>query len=75
MALGVARTSGASIGVAVTGIAGPTGGSKEKPVGLCYLAVNDGVERRVFSGERSHVKERAASLALNMVRLRLRTER
>jgi nicotinamide-nucleotide amidase len=71
MALGVARTSGATIGVGVTGIAGPTGGSKKKPVGLCYLAVNDRVERRVFSGERSHVKERAAAFALNMVRLEL----
>jgi len=71
MALGVARTAGASIGVAVTGIAGPAGGSKRKPVGLCYLAVGDRVERRVFSGERAHVKERAASFALNMVRLRL----
>lgn len=71
MALGVARTSGATIGVAVTGIAGPAGGSREKPVGLCYLAVGDRVERRVFSGERGHVKERAASFALNMVRLRL----
>ncbi|HLF92316.1 MAG TPA: hypothetical protein VJB14_02570, partial [Planctomycetota bacterium] len=45
--------------------------SREKPVGLCYLAVGDRVERRVFSGERGHVKERAASYALNMVRLRL----
>jgi len=72
MALGVARTAGASMGVAVTGIAGPDGGSKEKPVGLCYMAVNGRVERRVFSGERGHVKERAASFALNMLRLELR---
>jgi nicotinamide-nucleotide amidase len=71
MALGVARTSGAKIGVAVTGIAGPGGGSKEKPTGLCYMAVEDWVESRVFVGERSHVKERAAGYALNMLRLRL----
>lgn len=69
MALGAARTSGARLGVAVTGIAGPTGGSPEKPVGLCYAAVNDWVERRVFAGDRSGVKERAAGFALNMVRL------
>ncbi|HXX95287.1 MAG TPA: nicotinamide-nucleotide amidohydrolase family protein, partial [Planctomycetota bacterium] len=75
MAAGVARSSGATIGVAVTGIAGPSGGSRKKPVGLCYLAVNDWVERRVFSGERSHVKERAASFALNMVRLTLLGEK
>jgi nicotinamide-nucleotide amidase len=72
MALGVARSAGASMGVAVTGIAGPTGGSREKPVGLCYIAVDDRVERRVFSGERTYIKERAASFALNLVRLRLR---
>jgi nicotinamide-nucleotide amidase len=71
MAQGMARTSGATIGVAVTGVAGPGGGSKEKPVGLCYIAVGDQVERRVFSGERAHVKERAASFALDRVRLRL----
>ncbi len=69
MALGVARTSGAAVGVAVTGIAGPGGGTPGKPVGLCYLAVNDWVERRVFAGDRSTVKDRAAGTALNMVRL------
>jgi nicotinamide mononucleotide (NMN) deamidase PncC len=57
--------------MAVTGIAGPGGGSARKPVGLCYMAVGDRVESRVFSGDRSHVKERAAGYALNMLRLRL----
>ncbi|MBI3855333.1 MAG: CinA family nicotinamide mononucleotide deamidase-related protein [Planctomycetes bacterium] len=71
MALGVARTSGAAIGVAVTGIAGPGGGTAKKPAGLCYMAVGDRVESRVFSGDRTHVKERAAGHALNMLRLRL----
>jgi len=71
MALGVARTSGAAVGVAVTGIAGPGGGTARKPVGLCYMAVGDRVESRVFSGDRTHVKERAAGYALNMLRLRL----
>jgi nicotinamide-nucleotide amidase len=71
MALGVKRSSGAEVGVAVTGIAGPGGGTAEKPVGLCYLAVDDRVERKVFSGDRSTVKERAASTALNLLRLRL----
>ncbi len=71
MAQGVARTSGADVGLAVTGIAGPGGGSKQKPVGLCYLAVGDRVESKVFSGERAYVKERAAGHALNMLRLRL----
>ena len=69
MALGVARTSGAKVGVAVTGVAGPGGGSERKPVGLCYIAVNDRVESKVFVGDRSHVKDRAAGYALNMLRL------
>jgi len=69
MALGVARTSGAKVGVAVTGVAGPGGGSERKPVGLCYMAVNDRVESKIFSGDRSHVKDRAAGYALNMLRL------
>jgi nicotinamide-nucleotide amidase len=71
MALGVARTSGAKVGVAVTGIAGPGGGTQKKPVGLCYMAVNDRVESKVFVGDRSHVKDRAAGYALNMLRLGL----
>ena len=41
MAEGVCRVSGADIGVSVTGIAGPTGGSEEKPVGLTFIAVSD----------------------------------
>jgi nicotinamide-nucleotide amidase len=69
MALGVARSSGAKVGIAVTGIAGPGGGSARKPTGLCYMAVNDRVESKVFVGDRSHVKDRAAGYVLNMLRL------
>jgi nicotinamide-nucleotide amidase len=71
MARGAAATAGASIGVAVTGIAGPSGARETKPVGLCYLAVGDWVEEKTFTGDRSAVKERAAGFALNMLRLRL----
>lgn len=75
MAEGMAKSSGADVTVATTGIAGPTGGTKKKPVGLVYLAVaRDGVVRvseRVFPGDRQDVKDRAASHALNMVRLAL----
>jgi nicotinamide-nucleotide amidase len=71
MALGVARASGAALGAAVTGIAGPGGGTPAKPVGLCYMAVGERVERKVFSGERSFVKERAAMHVLDMVRREL----
>jgi nicotinamide-nucleotide amidase len=71
MARGAAATSGARIGVAVTGIAGPTGATPSKPTGLCYLAVGGWVEEKTFMGDRSTVKERAAGFALNMLRLRL----
>lgn len=71
MALGAAREAGADLGLAVTGVAGPSGGSADKPVGLCYMACGDWVERRVFRGDRAAVKERAAGFALNMLRLRL----
>lgn len=71
MARGAARTGGAELGVAVTGIAGPGGGSKAKPAGLCYVAVGGRVERRVFPGDRGAVKDRAANFALDMVRREL----
>ncbi len=68
MALGVARRLGADVGVGVTGIAGPTGGSDEKPVGTVWYAV--GLHGRTvargqrFSGDREAVRERAAQAAL-----------
>jgi len=72
MAEGMARTAGADVGIATTGIAGPSGGSKNKPVGLVFHAVHyrgrTRVERRVFPGDRAFVKERAANLALDLVR-------
>ncbi|HEU4332853.1 MAG TPA: CinA family nicotinamide mononucleotide deamidase-related protein [Candidatus Eisenbacteria bacterium] len=72
MAEGAARSAGADIGVATTGIAGPSGGSREKPVGLVWHAVHyrnrTRVERRVFPGDRAAVKGRAANLALDLVR-------
>jgi nicotinamide-nucleotide amidase len=71
MARGIAARSGAHVGVAVTGIAGPGGATKDKPVGRCYLAVGGWVEEKTFRGDRSAVKERAAGFALNMLRLRL----
>lgn len=62
MARGALAKSRADLVVAVTGIAGPGGGSAEKPVGLVFLAVarRDGplrVERRVLAGDRSAVRE------------------
>jgi nicotinamide-nucleotide amidase len=72
MAQGVRRVAGADLAVAVTGIAGPGGGSSEKPVGMVYfgLATEDGtqvVERR-FPGDRARVQRAAAFFALSLVR-------
>lgn len=75
MARGVRQASRTDLGLAVTGIAGPGGGSAEKPVGLVYVAISDGridkAQRYMLPGNRSHVKTWTAQLALNMLRLRL----
>jgi len=75
MALAAAQCAGSDLAVATTGIAGPTGGTRTKPVGLVYTALADSgrvkVERHVFAPPRRAVKERAARVALNMVRLRI----
>lgn len=75
MAKGIASTSGADIGIATTGIAGPGGGTEEKPVGLVYIAVyyNNEVEVRKLnlSGNRQRVRERAATAVIDMVRRKL----
>lgn len=75
MALGALEKSNADIAVAVTGIAGPDGGTASKPVGLVYMAVadRDGVysSKHIFNGNRRRIKETAASTALNLLRLHL----
>lgn len=73
MATGAQERSEADIAVAVTGIAGPSGGSDRKPVGLVYiaLATEQGVhtQRFQFPGARRQVKRWSSQAALNMVRL------
>jgi nicotinamide-nucleotide amidase len=72
MADGIRTRAPADIGVGVTGIAGPSGGTPEKPVGTVAIAVTTAAERRVrtfrFHGERAQVKFQAAQSALDMVR-------
>lgn len=71
MASGVAQALGADFGVGVTGIAGPGGGSEEKPVGTVWTAVSYGGDeeawRRLFPGDRAGIQERAAQDALRLL--------
>lgn len=75
MAEGARTSSGTAYALAATGIAGPTGGSPDKPVGLVFLALAglEGTEvtRLVLPGDRDRVRHRAAMAALNLLRLRL----
>ncbi|HXW16397.1 MAG TPA: competence/damage-inducible protein A [Terriglobia bacterium] len=76
MAEGVRARAGSSIGVGITGIAGPTGGSSEKPVGLVFVGLADerGTQVREFHfpGSRERVRLWATQMALEMVRRRIR---
>ena len=75
LAQGIRARTGATLGVGVTGIAGPTGATETKPVGLVHIAVCDAqgcdAVERTFRGDRNRVREWAAQQALDMVRRRL----
>lgn len=72
MAEGVRHVSGADVALALTGIAGPTGGSAEKPVGTVYLSVASAagtqVKHRLFPGDRRRIQTLAAYAGLHLVR-------
>ena len=78
MARGIRWVLHADLGLAVTGIAGPTGGTPDKPVGLVYIALSapDGewVERHVWKGSRQANKAASAGAALDLVRRYLEGE-
>lgn len=71
MAEGARRLTGADVAVSVTGIAGPGGGSSEKPVGLVWFAVatEEGTraEKAIFAGSRDDVRKAAAMHAVGML--------
>lgn len=72
MASGGAKAANADICVSISGIAGPDGGTKEKPVGLvymcCYCKGKTYVERNLYTGNRSKVREYAVASALTLLR-------
>jgi nicotinamide-nucleotide amidase len=72
LASGVRSRLGSSIALAVTGIAGPDGGSAEKPVGLVFVGIDDGRRtmhlKRIIPGDRETIRERATYFALSSLR-------
>jgi nicotinamide-nucleotide amidase len=75
MAQGIRERAGTDFGLSITGIAGPDGGSEEKPVGLVYIALADDahVEHRklMIPGDRHLIRWRASQAALDLLRRRL----
>jgi len=75
LAVGIRQRTGATLGLGVTGIAGPTGATETKPVGLVYIAISDGQKtdalERTFRGDRERVRQWATQQALDMIRRRL----
>jgi len=71
MVLGTIKAAKADMAVATTGIAGPGGGTKEKPVGLVYIACGSAddiiVERCLFSGSRKEIRQASVEHALGML--------
>jgi nicotinamide-nucleotide amidase len=73
MSEGAAKKSGATIGLSTTGIAGPTGGTDQKPIGTVFIGCTMDGKTQVrafrFTGNRNQIRRRAANSALQMVRL------
>ena len=71
MAIGAAKAAGCQAAVATTGIAGPDGGTDEKPVGLVYIGamVRDDVviEKHIFKGDRADVRTQSTQAALELL--------
>jgi nicotinamide-nucleotide amidase len=72
LARGVRNSLKSSVGLSATGIAGPGGGSAEKPVGLVFVGLSDGERtahwRRIIPGDRETIRERATYFALSLLR-------
>ena len=73
MACGIRARANVSVGLSVTGIAGPGGGTETKPVGLVYIGLDDGTVRPMaqefrFHGDRNVIKQRSSQAALDLLR-------
>jgi len=73
MACGIRERANVSVGLSVTGIAGPGGGTEAKPVGLVYIGLDDGTGRPItrefrFHGDRNVIKQRSSQAALDVLR-------
>jgi len=73
MASGIRERAGVSVGLSVTGIAGPGGGTETKPVGLVYVGLDDGTGPPIarefrFHGDRNVIKQRSSQAALDVLR-------
>jgi nicotinamide-nucleotide amidase len=75
MVIGVATKSHSDVAVSITGVAGPTGGTPEKPVGMVYFGFScDGktsTSTQLFSGDRASIVSQSVSYALRQLSLRL----
>lgn len=75
MAQGIAKNFGTNIGLSTTGIAGPQGGTQDKPVGLVYMGIyingKTVVKKFIFNGDRQSVRLRATKNIINELRLQL----
>jgi nicotinamide-nucleotide amidase len=75
LAEGIRKRCKATLGVGITGVAGPTGGTEEKPVGLVYVGISDGKKTEViekkFPGDRDRIRRFASQQALDMIRRKL----
>lgn len=76
MASGIRKRAGSTFGISVTGVAGPGGGSPEKPVGLVYIALADDSQtttrKFIFPGDRQFIRTLSVNAALDMLRRRIK---
>jgi nicotinamide-nucleotide amidase len=75
MAQSARKKAGSDFAIGITGIAGPSGGSEQKPVGLVYISIDSEKGNKtksfIFSADRESIRLRAAQTALNILRLNL----